>query len=454
MGAEEVLMIRAIKKSKFLNRLLEDTSGAFSLMWAISMTGIVISIGATYDLAQISKAKSIAQYAADNMALTASIAVDFENSDRYVGGRSYSYNRIGGGAEDFTGTMRGRVQYDVDDTQAQNLPEGDKARLLARATVSGTYTPAFISVVPGITNIAFTATSDVSYAASEGSPVSIFFVVDNSGSMGSYDNSGTQKLSSLKSSMRGFMTTLASIDTQDNDIIRTAQFPYSQDYRGYYRDIDDDGVIPSHVVSPKWGTVTTGQINRMRTRSGTDSSGALEDAAEAFPFEGALHDAENGVDNPLKFLVFMTDGANNQSYECQNQSVWVPGEDEYWWKWKWKRWGGWYKKVKYNRPRNTRSWNYVAGSGGGYQNQQVCDWDYWFDQRSLEECTIMKDAGVKIYAIAYDVSRSEKVHAENFMRQCSSGVDYFKSAGTANALKAAFDEIGASIIKEVIRIKR
>ena len=79
-------MMKVFKKSTILNRLLKDTSGAFSLMWAVSMTGIIITIGATYDIAQISKAKSLAQYAADSMALTASIAVDFNNDDKYVGG--------------------------------------------------------------------------------------------------------------------------------------------------------------------------------------------------------------------------------------------------------------------------------------------------------------------------------------------------------------------------------
>ena len=66
----------------------------------------------------------------------------------------------------------------------------------------------------------------------------------------------------------------------------------------------------------------------------------------------------------------------------------------------------------------------------------------------------MKSAGVKIYAIAYDVAEEDQEHAEEFMRACSSGDEYFKTARDASALQQAFTEIGQSIAVEVIRIKR
>lgn len=454
-------------KTVLLKRLIEDTSGAFSLMWAVAMTGVLIAIGSTYDLAQISKAKSIAQYAADSMALTASIAVDFDNDDRFVGGQSYAYSAIGGGSDDFTGTMTGSVIYDIDDTEAQNLPVGDPARLLARATVTGTYTPAFMSIVPGIGDLTFTATSDVAYAATEGSPASVFFVVDNSGSMDWDDSEGSDKLDSLEDSMKSFMTTLDGISTGGNNIFRTALYPYSADYNGWYNYIDTDGVIPAKVIAPKWGSLTDGNITQMQTYAGTDSSGAMEDAATALGLEDAVHDAENGEDSPLKFVVFMSDGSNNSSYECATQNVWVPGHAEYWID----TYHGW-NDVYYSEKWWFDSWViYYPASGGGYEDQQTCSTDYWADIQTKASCDTMKADGVTIYTIGYNlevgypkengqtqwynyVYQSEVTRAQSLLSYCATDSDHYILASSASDLNATFTEIGQEIVREVIRVKR
>lgn len=460
-------MANADKKSTVYNRFLKDTRGAFSLMWAVSMLGIMISIGATYDIAQISKAKAIAQYAADSMALTASIAIDTNNDDKFVGGDTYTYAQIGGGSADFTGTISGSVEYDVDDSEDQNLPAGDKARLLARATVSGVYTPAFMSMVPGITTINFTATSDVAYAATEGTPASIFFVVDNSGSMDWDDSDGNNKLGSLETSMKGFMTTLDSINVAGQNIFRTALYPYSQDYNQWYSYIDTDGVIPAKVVSPKWGKLTNGNITQMNTYYGTDSSGSMEDAQIAMTLEDAVHDAENGEDSPLKFVIFMSDGSNNSSYECSTQNVWVPGHDEYWID----TYYG-YNQYYYQEYWWFDQWvTYYPASDGEYQDQQTCSWDYWADIQTKASCDTMKADGVIIYTIGYSlevgyptengqtqwnnyVYQSAVTRAQSLLSYCATDNDHYILANSADDLNTTFLEIGQEIISEVIRVKR
>ena len=101
------------------------------MVWAVTGLGVVMTVGAAYDVSQVSKAKQIAQMAADNMALSASIAVNRNNEDRYAEGQSYSYMHLGGPFNDFTNSMVGVVEYGVDD-------DGDGVdNLLARATVSG-----------------------------------------------------------------------------------------------------------------------------------------------------------------------------------------------------------------------------------------------------------------------------------------------------------------------------
>jgi len=372
------------------------------------------------------------------MALTASIAVDRGNDVRFVEGTAYTYAQIGGPTEDFTGTMTGKVEYDVID--------GDE-KLIARATITGSYSTAFMSII-GVNSINLRAVSDVAYAEDEGVPSSVFFVVDNSGSM-------SNKMTSLETSMKDFMATLETLDNDGtHDTFRTALYPYSADPDGYYSMIDNDGVIPLHVVDPEWGTISDYNINQMIDRHGTDSSGALQDAQAAFTGESAAHIAVNGEENPLKFLVFMTDGANNDSYECTTEEVWVENVTaEYWWKYK----NNGQVKTVYSEPNKPWKWTHVPSTSDGtgyFEDQEVCAWDYHFDARSLVACDAMKDDNVLIYAIAYDVADSQKDHAEDFMQKCSSGEAFFKSADDATALEAAFDAIGESILSEVIRIKR
>ncbi|HHI88874.1 MAG TPA: hypothetical protein ENK01_02880, partial [Hellea balneolensis] len=88
-----------------INRLRsyrKDTSGSMAAMWAVAGLAIITTVGAAYDVSQVSKAKQMAQIAADNMALTASVAVDFDNEDRFEDGKAYSYRELGGPSKDFT----------------------------------------------------------------------------------------------------------------------------------------------------------------------------------------------------------------------------------------------------------------------------------------------------------------------------------------------------------------
>ena len=409
-------------------RWLKDNSGSMATAWAVSLVAIVFAVGSAFDTSQASKAKQLAQSAADNMALSASIAVDRNNQEKFLEGVPYTYAQIGGPSEDFTGTMSGKVEYDV-----QDGPD----KLIARATITGSYSTAFMSII-GVDKINLRAVSDVAYAEAGGTPTSVFFIADNSGSM-------SDKIVTLENSLKDFMTTLDGLDTDGvDDTFRTALYPFSAE-SSWDNAIDEDGTIPVHTVDPEWGTISVGHITRMISRRGTNSSGALQDAADDFAGESYIHDTINGEENPLKFAVFMTDGSNNQSTETRevrdDEQCWVDTYyasrpvylSELWW------FDGW---VNY----------YPAGSCP--DGSEVTVTDYHYDRRSLEACTQMKDDGVVVYTIAYDVAADEKDHAEAFLKSCSSGDEFFKSANDSSALEEAFAAIGESIVSEVIRIKR
>lgn len=454
LGERGDIMGDKIRVPSLLKRLARDTSGAFSLMWAVSMTGIIISVGATYDLSQLTKARALAQYAADNMALAASIAVDTDNDDRFVANTAYPYSQIGAGGEDFTGSMTGSVQYDIVDSSDSgnaDLSDEEKSRLLARAIVSGTYKPAFMSIVPGLGGLSFSASSDVAYAAREGTPASIFFAVDNSGSMGWSDTAGVQKLFSLKESLKSFMATLNGIAFGD-DVFRTAIYPYHS------------SLLTNHLVDPAWSALSDGEIDQMTAQGGTRSTAALSRARSKFSLENQIHTDMNGEEAPLKFLIFMSDGANNGAYmqqQCTTEEVWVDGESEHWKVWYYGQYNTHYRYENWFQYYYTI---HVNATQGGYEDQQVCHGVPYspVNEASLAECSRMKtDYDVKIYSIAYDIdddwntSWDDKAMAEQFMKDCSSGEeDYYKYAEDGADLQAVFDEIGDSVVTEVIRVKR
>lgn len=449
-----------LKLGKLINRYRRDERGSFAMVWGVSAIAVMIGVGAAYDLSKLNSQQKQAQHLADTMALAASVAVDQDNTDRLVEGRAYSYQDVTGQYSENAKGLTGYIEYDIVDDQDPNnegLDDDKKARLLARATVSGEYETAFMSILPSVTSVKYGATSDVAYSLRGGKPASVFFAVDNSGSMGWLDSSGANKLASLEASMKQFMDVLDGVNTDQNDIFRSAMFPYSQDYYGSYSSIDSDGVIPGKVIDPDWGTLTDGEINAMSTLYGTDSSGALEDAQQAFAGENAEHLAKNDAADPLKYMIFMSDGSNNSSYECKTENVWVDGDDEYWID----TYRGW--NTRYNSYRRwfDRWVIYYPATDGGFEDQEVCTNDYHADVQSVASCNAMKDDGVTVYSVGYSlipgangVSASEIARAKKLLEDCASSEEHYILADNASELDAVFEEIGEEIIEEVIRIKR
>ena len=242
------------KTKKTFARFLKDTTGHFGMIWAISGTAVVFAVGTAYDVSQVTSAKRIAQTVADHMALTASIAIDTDNEDRYIEGQIYPYQQLSGPTHDFTNSIKGSVEYDVDD-------DGDDTdNLLARTTVTGSYKPAFMGAI-GVKAIPFHATSDVTYAQAETSPASVFLVLDNSGSMNFDDKIDTvtaddyyqrvsntpdaqPRIDGLKTIVKSLMVTLEevvdSVEPGEPRVLRTAMWPYESD-------------VNTTRVLPQWG---------------------------------------------------------------------------------------------------------------------------------------------------------------------------------------------------------
>ena len=63
-------------------RYLKDQQGGFTTLWGITLFTLAFLMGSALDASLVYKVNMQAQAAADNMALTASIAVDLDNPDR------------------------------------------------------------------------------------------------------------------------------------------------------------------------------------------------------------------------------------------------------------------------------------------------------------------------------------------------------------------------------------
>ncbi|MEE9273448.1 MAG: pilus assembly protein TadG-related protein [Robiginitomaculum sp.] len=426
------------KTKSFLAGYCKDTRGNFAIMASVSIVTLLMAVGAAIDYSQLSKAKLQAQHAADNMALAASVAVDTKNRTKYVEGKAYDFSTISGGTDDLTGTIKGSVEYD--------LLNKDGGFRMARATVKGNYTPAFASIL-GINNIKFSAVSDAAYAAKDGKPASIFFITDSSGSMASHDRKGVSKIESLKTSLNHFMGILKKIPQNNGEyIFRTALFPYNSD------------VIKAHSVNPKWNGLTKHEIKKLVPEGRTKSTAALRKAKIEFAREDKIHEEKNGQNTPLKILIFMSDGANNgadESDTCKITKVWERSRREFWMK----------KQDSSRKYYNEKSWfneqtvtHYPASSVDRYENELVCG--RWPDEpfhspvnkASLKQCDAMKKAGVRIYTIAYNIEPMERKISEEFLQSCSSGEGFYKYAVSGADLTTAFEEIGKTIVNQVVRI--
>ena len=219
--------------------------------------------------------------------------------------------------------------------------------LAAEATVAGSYTLDTNSVVIDKSNFVITAkvkanvdttfmrvlgktTIPVAVQASVlggqdktmQNAFSMYFVFDRSGSMDEYTNTKYdtlcydkwgnsykcqkyyKKMESLKIATADLLNQFIDADP-DNKYVRTGAVSYNNKMQ-----------TPTPLA---WGTSSVSTYVNALTSTGTTNSG--EAFAEAYnsltktnpKTEEAIHKAHNGVENPSKYIVFMTDGANNVS---------------------------------------------------------------------------------------------------------------------------------------------
>lgn len=398
-------MSKSASLALLLHDFEADESGTFSLIFAVSALTLIMAMGVAYDTSRLLSTKSRAQMTSDSIGLVATIYVKNNgqspqsNSEGFVHDRWYDASAAGVDFGDATATgnsTKFKVVYDHLNGQAA-------------VHTSAEMKPAFLNAF-GLSTMTFQTKSIIKYAQSSvKDPASIFLVLDNSGSMAWHDKrkanrdapsppNAKPRIQGLKEEVKKFTTYLdqhleAQTEASAGEFLRMGLTAYSS------------GLLNHLTVVPQWGTISDTSVNSLQSSGGTDPRTSMALASSWMLAEDRIHEEVNGSMDPLKYVIYMTDGVNNSA---------------------------------------------TATS------------------QTLSTCTSLKSQGVEIYTIGYalepgyyrayydwqysHLSPSASATAYNFLAACASSEDHFIKAENTQALNAAFDRIGAEIISEVVRI--
>ena len=450
-------MFNLRKGQALLKRYRDDEGGNMALMFAISAVAVVGCMGAAMDFSTRSNAKLHSQGIADQLALAAAIYV--KDNDAPPRNLANGYTEGEHTAADLGFDYQGFV--DGGAANVKVVVKYDDTNKEATVTVSGATTPTFMQVL-GKHDMGFSATSTVSYLqVDEMQPASIMMVLDNSGSMrwddtllnndGSRPANSLPRIDRLKSSVTNFRTRLqARIGNQTtadgHRVLRTGIIPYN------------DQIINTLTTNTRtmyWGFdgVSGSQVTTMQARGGTNSNPPMKLARDLLSNEDDFHRDEAQRNNedyrePIKFVVFMTDGQNTSG-----NIILIPGVTGYYYK---KISGRWY----YTRNRNYANRNGFQEGSLGYDT----------DAETLKACQDMKNQGVRVFTIGFALDPGQYYNQDNpsspvtiteqvrttaysLLSQCASEPENFIIAGERNNLQSAFDQIQNAVVKELIRIK-
>ncbi len=276
---------------QILKKLCADKNGNVAMMFAISLLPIMLSVGAAVDYTRATNLKSKVTHATDAALLAATAAV--------------------------------MDSVDLDDTAAVNTmlnQEFEPFFLANMANVGGFnyngYTLSFDPATKGVTveldisyetavlgiigkeNLEMDVIAATGMQVKSGGAISMFLVLDRSGSMGWSNGDGGSKMDSLQTAVNDMISNLKLSDP-NKKYIRIGAVAYS-----------------SHMWSVqniKWNLdLANNYVQAMYAGGGTDSSDAVRKAYKKLkkPSEQTKHMNKNGQ-VPDLIMVFMTDGNNN-----------------------------------------------------------------------------------------------------------------------------------------------
>ena len=277
-------------------------SGNIGIMAAMIMPVLLGAGGVSVDASNIMWAKSTLQNATDAAALAAASGLANEQmsvDEAKKQARAFLLARMASPIDSLssTGDDATLSSPDVDiDTAATGVGTGKRFVVSVKSVFTVPLTP--MTRLLGASSISVHAESQSKGQTATESSLSMFLVLDKSGSMNEATNKkGVNKLQSLKLAVEGLLAQLSKADP-NGKYVRTSAVAYN-----------DKADAPSGL---SWDEgVTLAYVKKLASGGSTDSSGAMKTAYAALtdPSETAVHVAMTGL-TPKRFLVLMTDGDN------------------------------------------------------------------------------------------------------------------------------------------------
>ncbi len=380
-----------------LKKYTKDTSGQFSILMAVGLSVIMLGSAVAIDTAALQKTKTRLFNIADSAALAGAAASEMSNAQRVAVVQEAI--EINSGPE-LMALIGARPTITFDDAQREVTVGFD---IESKTLLSG-----FL----GKSTLPVNAVSVASYSQASVNPVSISFALDVSGSMGWETTDGEVKIDALKDSVNLMFREIESqIDdpNQLNQTMRTGMSAYNTSLRARSR------------MDAGWRGVAR-SVNRLSDGGGTNSTPSLDFAYDQIIRDRQFRRANDPAYNPSRtkeFVIFMTDGDNNQS-----------------------------------------------------------NWD----DSSYDVCVRMKNDGIEVFTVAFaapakgqallmDCASANKNSAAGRIPNCRNDLlrgnninacrnailpskdDYFFDASNAAAFKEAFRDIGKEIVERGVRIK-
>lgn len=438
-----------VRSKEFLRRFRDKEDGQFGIMASVTSLMLVMCVGSSMEIMRIQSAQSKIQTLTDNLGLNAAIYIKNNgtppelDTQGFVEGKNYKVEDLNFGKPISNVSGYFTIKYNEKSNRAE--PE-----------FNGRIETAFLSAF-GKPRVNLTTKSFVTFPKASQTAVSVALIVDNSGSMGwddkpltsaSQRQSGTiKRIDGLKQTAIKFSQDMEeniadSSETTSTNYMRMGLIPYNTD------------VISSRVSNPDWGVLDVRDINDMDAGGGTDSRGPLQLAANWMNDEDAIHELENEIENPKKYVVLMSDGSNNEEWVCdwddRNRTR------------LWRRFNG----FKYEYKNSRRS----PGSGWTEGVAYNCKLENKSNSGSLEVCQTLKNNNVEIFTIGFALepgtyltsypstryktttTKSTSDDAYGFLSACASSKDHFIKAENSDALEEAFVKIGKKIVEDTIRI--
>lgn len=272
-----------------LKKYAKETSGQFSIMFALGASVIMAGSAVAVDMTNLQKNQSLINDIADAASLAGASASEMNSAQRLKIVK-----------EAIEANMDPEMYSQIEGTPFIKFDDTSKEVTVAFNIKS----KPILAGVLGHDKLAVSTTSVSSYAQSKVNPVSISFALDVSGSMGWNTSDGQVKIQALKDSVNAMFLEIE--DQVDNPgelvkSLRTGMSTYNTSLRA------------STHMTPGWRNMYAG-VNRLAAGGGTNSTPSLEFAHTQILDDRRFRQSNpryQGVDTK-EFVIFMTDGDNNR----------------------------------------------------------------------------------------------------------------------------------------------